>query len=226
MKTSNDNEHHLVVKAPDGERLGLLRVHTFAQSPSVKGVRSTFKSEYPKKKPSLKKAAKKIGADHFNWYQVIIVDTSGKTRNACGSLVTVPYVDPPCGGYPATAPGANDGQWSDKLPWFWDETEPPPGYGAPWSQLNNNIKDGKTAIFYDEPAFHKGQSLVFNTWLVSVNKDGRLNAFHGGFSWESISHSEESGSVRLRSLLFRDPTEAEFDDLVLRGDMSYCWFWL
>jgi hypothetical protein len=52
---------------------------------------------------SLSDAAKACGVDHFNWLSVITgadsLQTSNALRNQFGALPTVPFVDPPKGGY-------------------------------------------------------------------------------------------------------------------------------
>jgi len=170
------------VTASDGTPMGTIDVNV---SPDGKGVVGGFTSSVGDP-PSLAAAAAANGEDHFNWYQVVVRDND-PPKDAYGNQLTPPYVDPPPGGY--------QGQWADDLPWYWDEGTPPkpgdPRYEEyePVYDLVNQLSDtngdgiNDKLNFADFPWGPPGTSLEFNTWLVSLNADGSLHSYHGGFAW-------------------------------------------
>lgn len=135
---------------------------------------------------TLAAAAAFCGEDHFNWFQVVLADNMPPNGPAGpGNPLTPPYFDPPLGGY-----GPPDTQWGDGLPWYWDEgADPPagppptPGFSDGYNLDDNISLDGKTLHFEDFPGGAAGTSLVFATFLVSLNADGSLHSFHDGFLW-------------------------------------------
>jgi len=168
------------VKAPDGTKVGSITVNVSADG---KGIVGGFTSTYPQPpppgtEPSLGGAAAKCGEDHFNWFQVVTADNK-PPNGADGKPLTPPYLDPPLGGY-----GGDDVQWADNRFWYWDETAPAagtPGYDARYQLSNQTTND--TLHYEDFPGGAPGTQLGFSTWLASVNADGSLHSFHGGFSW-------------------------------------------
>jgi hypothetical protein len=167
--------------------------------------------------PSLAGAAQACNEDHFNWYQIVTAD------NQTPPGLTVPYVDPPAGGYPI----AFDPTWADNLPWYYDEYRPnnvPAGRNVD-NRLQLSTRTHPNLLdFGDFPGGAKGLQLSFKTWLVSLNKDGSLVDFHSGFSWDfSIPAGGGRGSVSniqsLGDMWFTDPhppTRAEYNN-ILRG---------
>ncbi len=170
------------VTASDGTPMGTIDVQV---SPDGKGVIGGFTSSVGDP-PSLAAAAAANGEDHFNWFQVVVRDNM-PPNDANGNPLVPPYVDPPPGGY--------QGQWADNLPWYWDEGPPPkpgePGFENydPAYDLSSNLVDtnddgvADKLNFEDFPWGPEGTSLEFNTWLVSLNADGSLHSWHGGFAW-------------------------------------------
>lgn len=142
-------------------------------NPSGTGISGGFTSTTGKP-PSLADAAKACGETQFNWYQVVTAD-NGKAKDSSGKALTAPYVDPPPGGY--------SDQWADNLPWYYDMTPPPKGAKDvdPNLQLSKNTT-ADTLNYSDFPM--SSGNISFSTWLVSLNADGSLQAFDGGFSWD------------------------------------------
>ncbi len=173
------------VTAPDGTQVGTINV---SESPDGTGVVGGFTSTYPSPppedaQPSLEGAAEKCGEDHFNWFQVVVQDND-PPNDADGDPVEPPYIDPPDGGY--------EGHWADDDPWYWDEgDDPPPGTEGfeDGYNLEDNLEDENgdgvddTLGYQDFPWGPVGTSLEFVTFLVSLNADGSLHSFHGGFNW-------------------------------------------
>jgi hypothetical protein len=165
--------------------------------------------------PSLAGAAAACGEDHFNWYQIVTAD------NQTPAGLTVPYVDPPSGGYPI----AFDNTWADTLPWYYDEWNPspvPPGRTfvpglTIQSKTHPNLLD-----FGDFPGGAAGLNLSFKTWLVSLNANGSLHTFHSGFSWDytqpgarvtgSVSNIQSLGDEWFTSP--NPPTAAEYNNII------------
>lgn len=170
------------VTAPDGTQVGEVRVHI---APDLSGVMGAFVSSYGDP-PSLAAAAAACGEHHFNWYQLVMSDNM-PPNGPDGKPLTAPYWDPPFGGY-----GPPDRQWADNLPWYWDEGADPPR-GTPGfydglhldDNLHDRNGDGVKEVlgFNDFPSGPLGTEVVFQTWLVSLNEDGSLHSFHGGFAW-------------------------------------------
>jgi len=180
------------VQAPDGTVVGVLDVHVSADGTGVVGG-FTSRTGTP---PSLADAAKMLGEDHFNWFQVVISDTN-PPNGPDGQPLTPPYIDPPPGGY-----GPPDTQWADNLPWYWDEgADPPPGTPGfeDGYNLSDNLVDSNgdgvvdTLGFQDFPGGPPGTSVVFATWLVSLNADGSLHSFDGGFVWSWSNPAGDGG---------------------------------
>jgi len=170
------------VTAADGTKVGEVRVHL---APDLSGVMGGFVSSYGDP-PSLGAAAAKCGEDHFNWYQLVMSDNN-PPHGPDGKPLTAPYWDPPLGGY-----GWPDTQWADRLPWYWDEgPNPPPGTPGFDSRYKTENRlfdpngDGVKEVldYQDFPGGPLGTEVQFQTWLVSLNADGSLHSFHGGFSW-------------------------------------------
>lgn len=215
----------------NGFKLGEAKVAAFASSPAVQGMAGCFEASMhnAQGKRRLKASARAIGADHFNWYQVIVHD-SEPAADWIGNKSSVPYIDPPAYGYGASKRRGDDEQWADRRPWYFDETLPPSdshsktgfkyGYEPSWAYLRCMMTK-KRLYFQDEPAFTQKNKLKFHTWLVSVRKDGRLNDWHGGFIWESHSQKKGKGFIRGPWPLARNPRPEEYKHLVETAPASW-----
>jgi hypothetical protein len=148
--------------------------------------------------PTLAAAAAACDETQFNWYQIVTSD-NGKAKNAAGMFLTAPYVDPPPGGY--------SDQWADNLPWYYDMTNPPEGamYVDPALALSANTT-ADTLSFSDNPG-----NIMFTTWLVSLNANGSLESFDGGFTWE---YNTATNTVVAVTEYLEDPTDAQYKDLI------------
>lgn len=191
------------VKAADGTKVGEIHIHL---APDRSGVMGGFVSSYGEP-PSLDAAAAKCGEHHFNWFQRVVSDNY-PPNGPDGKPLTAPYWDPPLGGY-----GWPDTQWADNRAWYWDEgPNPPPGtpgfdsrYKAENRTFDPNGDGVKEVLDYqDFPLGPIGTEVVFQTWLVSLNADGSLHSFHGGFAWQWTHPDEEPDGDAFRRWL--DPT--------------------
>ena len=160
---------------------------------------------------SLDAAASACGAHHFNWYQIVTVD-SDPLNNRAGELLTVPYVDVPPNGYDAF----DDPTWSDNLPWYFDEYEP--AAGTPFFDQYFSLSANTTANelwFEDYPDGDFGLELSFKTWLVGLNADSSLHSFYDGFSWDfSIDFDGTYNGVTNIVDLTALPSDAEYANLI------------
>lgn len=164
---------------------------------------------------TLAAAAAACGEDHFNWYQVVMADNQAP-RDRAGNQLNPPYVDVPPNGYDA----AFDPTWSDTLPWYFDEYEPPAGTANVERGLLLSSQTGNTSLgFEDFPGGENGLSLSFKTWLVSLNADSSFHSFHGGFSWDfSITDDGSSIGVSNIALLGGAPIAAEYAAIIANFD--------
>jgi hypothetical protein len=157
---------------------------------------------------SLAQAAATLGVDHFNWYQVVVWDPAPPPGGG-GSVTTVPYVDPPPGGY--------DGQWGDRLPWYWDEYSLPGVQYDPTFQVSYNTKPD-WLVFNDVPdmsggSFDPGAMLDFGIWLVGVDQYGTFISFYGGFSWEATYDGVDT-HYALTGELTAPPPDALYQNII------------
>jgi hypothetical protein len=165
-----------------GQRLAIVIVEAKNESPkpptmtAVMGTRPGL---------SLNNCARICGQHHFNWYQQVVTDTN-PPRDAAGNQLRPPYDDPPPGGYP--------GLLADNLPYYWNEWPNgapvgQAGYDPKYDLMKNigrNDQGSEILSFLDSPRDVDGVIVEFKTWLASVNKDGSLHGYHGGFSWRYI----------------------------------------
>lgn len=169
------------------------------------GIKGSFVSSVGGPPPSLAAAAAACNEDHFNWYQVR-VGGGAPPPAADGTIPTIPFVDPPPGGW-----GYG---WADKLPWYWDETSPADGKNPdgtaydPGYQLKNQSA-GNTLKFEDYPA---GGNKIFNTWLVSLNADGSFHSWHEGFTWTYTGGA--TNSVGGIAALAAFPADTQYKDII------------
>jgi len=151
-----------------------------ATSVSISGrtITATFQ---PKFNLTTSQAAQLCGYDHFNWYQVVNNDPYPPTKN--GTPLTVPYVDPPLGGYDYQQPTGDD-----NLPFYWNASE------------LATYDTGTTLTFTDTPAEYRlqpGEFIGFNTFLVGVLPDNTWDTLYA-FSWKS-DFNGTVGGVSVRS---------------------------
>ena len=166
---------------------------------------------------TLEQGAKAVDGDHFNFYQVVTVD-SGKVVLPDKKLAKVPYIDPPPGGryHPA------DAEWADAYPWFLNEEDPPASMpnavaqAARWrfrtadpkdtTRPNNRRRgatsdDGKTLVFWDAPNLAGPEHLIkFETYIVLLDKDNNAIAVIAGFSWVFVDSNDSKIANDLRDV--------------------------
>lgn len=159
---------------------------------------------------ALNVAAESVGASHFNWYQYLVEDTD-PPKDAGGNRLQAPFVDPPCGGY-----GGRDRDWSDHLPWYWDETEPPRAearHADPDNQLDENIED-ETLFLSDAPGGANGTELSFRTYLTGVPDQGDSPVFLGGFGWSVEISSGRVKVGNVERLVADEPAPSDFEGIL------------
>ena len=129
---------------------------------------------------TVKELEQSLGQDHLNWFQKVVGDTNPQ-KDSSGNTLTVPYVDPPKGGY-------ND-LWGDDAPWYWNETPKPAGETRPEAgQLSNQVM-GSSLAFEDFPSVVEmgkpvaGAKVDFATFLISDFGNKTYQVLSGGISW-------------------------------------------
>lgn len=181
-----------------------MKVGAISVDSNGSGISGGFTSTVGGPPATLGAAAQACGEDHFNWYQVRV--GGGEPPPAAnGVKPTIPFVDPPPGGW-------NYG-WADNLPWYWDEYGPKDGKNPDGTAYDNgyllkNQVTKDTLKFSDYPA---GSDKVFNTWLVSLNADGSFHDWHEGFSWE---YSKTNNTVSNIKALTASPTDAQYKNII------------
>ena len=162
---------------------------------------------------TLADAAKQCGEHHFNWYQVVVADNK-QPKDASGKPVTAPYVDPPPGGYVDSNPSTAGDQslLADNLPWYWNEGPPPAGKKFEERTTLAEHTTEATLGFEDVPG-GASTTIVFKTWLVSLNADSSFHSFHTGFTWTFSSTAANIPKVDGEAFLTATPTDAEFKDI-------------
>jgi hypothetical protein len=199
-----------------GNKVGFIDVDVH---PDGGGVQGWFQSTVGQPKPSLDAAAQQCGEHHFNWFQVVVADSNPPDG------LEPPYIDPPQGGL--------GGQWADGLPWYWDEEVPDdplntPGFDPIFqlgSQLDKSDPDPEAPFdqlrYEDFPQDAPGTEVTFVTWLVSLNEDGSVHSYHGGFTW--TWEAEEGGGGGGGRELYWGTTygAATLDPTPLSGDQAW-----
>lgn len=153
----------------------------------------------------------------FRWFQIVTTDAS--PPNYLGTPPTVPYTDPPSGGwdYERTPkdnfltgkPGADD------APFYEDN----PGFGGTFDYNNFHSAANGTSRTEDRPGLPNG-SLQFQTYLVFVNPE--LAADHEfipliGYSWGGTGNAAGKGTS------FNGPTlilSANFDFALMQDALN------
>jgi len=191
-----------------GEAVGAVTIFTNlpAEFPGEEGLRGAFgilKEGADGNTFSLMELEQYLGQDHLNWFQKVISITPPL------SGVPAPFIDPPRGGMP--------GVWADTLPWYFDETLPPPGtpYNPNRQLQQQGDPAGSTLNYFDTPhAQPPGTSLDFVTFLISDYGDKTYVPL-GGFSWTSeIQPNGHAVITALASAAFKqeyaDEIKADF----------------
>ncbi|MBE9169662.1 hypothetical protein IQ238_19755 [Pleurocapsales cyanobacterium LEGE 06147] len=112
-------------------------------------------------KIKLDELASALGYEHFNWVNYVKQDPHGM-RDRSGKLLSIPYNDPPKGGYLYEA--------ADELPFYWDMVE------CEGCRFRHNYQHPKVSndfhlVFEDVPSDYRlksGESIEFVTHLVGV----------------------------------------------------------
>ncbi len=158
-----------------------------AVTTSVAGGTGMQASFTPNFNLSINDAASLCGYDHFNWYQVVTNDPyPPDAKSNPGVPLTVPYVDPPIGGYGYQAAG------DDSLPFYWGENWPTAAE-LPAHTTNTTLS------FIDYPAesrLQPGEYIGFTTTLAGILPDNSWDAL---FSWNWITDFNGTvGGVSIR----------------------------
>ncbi|MBO9574892.1 MAG: PEP-CTERM sorting domain-containing protein [Sphingobium sp.] len=160
-----------------GQAVGTVFYGPATDKSGAKGAEASFTIDQ-EKFGDLSEAAKFCGEDHFNWQQFVIF-AKHRPVDPAGNPLPLPFLDPPLGGYgdnPETP--ADDTLWADQYPWYWNESPGPADF-----DLATYTSD-TTLTFKDFPRWPDGtQTLLFVTYLVSVNFDHSLHDYHGGWAW-------------------------------------------
>jgi len=129
-----------------------------------------------------------LGQDHLNWFQKVTKDTNPPDDSE-GNPLTVPYIDPPRGGYGDPFPLAGD-----DAPWYLQETPNPPGETRPQGILLSDNTMGSMLLFEDQPAIPNiaGASVSFDTFLISDFGNKSYQVLGDGFSW-TVTMEEVAG---------------------------------
>lgn len=114
-------------------------------------------------KLELDKLASDLGYDHFNWVNYVEQDPYGITDRV-GRLLSIPYNDPPQGGY--------EYDFADRFPFYWDIVDCDRCKPHYHRQHSNNLKQDELT-FQDSPADYRlqpGEAVEFVTSLVGVKQ--------------------------------------------------------
>lgn len=136
-----------------------------------------------------------LGQDHLNWFQKVTADTH-PPKDASGNQLTVPYVDPPSGGY-------DGGPAEDAIPWYLTE----PG------ELPNGATTS-TLPFSDGPQdSHVGWQASFATFLVSDYGDKTYQVL-GGATWTAKRGADGKTDITAldKDATFTDEFTAEISE--------------
>ena len=121
-----------------------------------------------------------VTIDHFNWFQVVTSDNNHSNLvDGQGNPVIPPYIDPPAGGY-----GGDADLWADDIPWYFNESPPPPQETdeLPFSDF---LSPNGGVLFRDAPRNNPGTRIRFETFLVADFGDLTYDVVTG-FSWEVL----------------------------------------
>ena len=155
------------------------------------GMQGTFT---PNDGLTLAEAAQVCGYDHFNWYQLVVYDDDPNRPTKYGVQPTVPYLDPPLGGWDYQSATGGD----DQSPGYWNETSGELSYYTGESNL----------LFFDYPGMAAGATVRFRTGLAGVAAGGVFTPIGPAFTWEA---SSVGNSVRKNT----NPTNVQSGSITL-----------
>jgi len=169
----------------------------------------TIDKDFVKDIPTLASMYDKV--DRFNFYQYGVVKSGFTTVfNKNGKTLGPAFIDPPSGGVYIKS-GADKklmlAQWADDLPWYFDEKKPPEdakNYDPNLFSISNQLTNDKTTLSYvDTPNLGPGQAneAVFYTWVVGVDKNGKLVNWLPGFSWNWTSDANNETNIKFLGAL-------------------------
>jgi len=190
----------------NGNPVGTITVNADPGGSGGGGISGGFTSTVGGPPPTLAAAAAACNETQFNWYQIVTA-TNGAYVDRQGNNLTPPFVDPPLNGLSV----AQDPTWADNMPWYWDMYAPPngtPNYDSSYQLSNNTTSD--TLSFSDFPNGPAGRTVSFSTWLVSLNADGSLQGFDGGFSW---TWTKGTGVTNINTFN-NAPTNAQYANII------------
>lgn len=210
--SSELTSYNLVGALDDPKTLNNIFDNAVNAEVSGTGISAEFKPNF---NLSLSEAAQLAGYDHFNWISIVTYDSIlndptalpeelDQIRDQNGDLPTVPYVDPPHGGYAYQAE-ENGFPVKDNLDWFLDEEYTltyvlgEKGINTVLDSMTIDIDgNGEKDVMWmwDYPA---GSNMRFTTSLVGVRSDGTgdiLDFLNTSFRWEYINGADQTKILR------------------------------
>ncbi|NLH15995.1 MAG: hypothetical protein GX455_05400 [Phycisphaerae bacterium] len=133
----------------------------------------------PKYNLTLRDAAHICGCEYFNWFQLVLYDDDPMRPTVNGIQPSLPYIDPPYGGYDKGVP-------ADHRDGYWDEG----GQGWPSHQLYL-FTHPYYLLFEDEPLnttnplykYH----ISFATCLLAIHESGKSFVLADCVYWDSTN---------------------------------------
>ncbi len=152
---------------------------SFTQTADGKGVQASFQPKYGK---TLAQAAAVCNVSHFNWVNLVIYDDDPNrpTPQTQGSPPSVPYIDPPLGGweYQINGDDSQEGHWNEV------------------SGELQSYTSANTLLFVNYPGVASGSRVRFRTYLVGVDVLGSHTIIGQRLEWESTNSCSTLPSPR------------------------------
>jgi RHS repeat-associated protein len=158
---SEDKGIGVIVTGKDGQPIGTIIVDVVSGS-----IQAEFSNEQNGKMQPLQEIAELVGADHFNWFQIIVEDDNPPVGEK------PPYVDPPSGAELAKNKKADD------KPGFYNEKG---SENSPSTVANHDLGDRFT--YRDQPSEPKDGHITVRTWIIGVDAAGIPVYYGDGFEW-------------------------------------------
>ena len=144
---------------------------------------------------ALESLAAKLGYQTFNWVNYVEKDPYGMTDYR-GNLLSLPYNDPPLGGYQYDA--------ADNYPFYWD-IQHCENCHSRYNYRHSKVKQKYALYFEDSPADYRlkeGETVEFITHLVGVidrNSKYNRSSWHvlSTFKWQLTNDAAGRGRVSL-----------------------------
>jgi hypothetical protein len=156
---------------------------------------------------SIGDASTLCGFDHFNWYQMVTHDEHPPAaKSNPNAALTVPYVDPPLGGYAYQIRG------DDMLPFYWNEST---------NELSQHTK-ATTVDFLDiaaDPGLRAGGFIGFTTAFVGVLPDNTWDALYA-WTWTTTFNGTVGGISVRNNTSPEDPGSGTGGVTILQTDLT------